>query len=259
MSQPIYFLPNVQRQKVAPDGKPDLTALAQFGLSDIFRDADSVHVSDINSGPESLSGCLIIYQSPKTDLPQVTAFHADRQEWSSAGEGKFYLGWDKTSPPTPDDLVRPEHHGGSLVKLDRYEWMIPVIRRPDGSTSLPSNILLTERREVIHRDYQQLWEETEKAVEWVQAFQEGQTPDKFEAMELAVKGLALNYRIGPFEHDQFGDITSANSLLVLYAMCGFPNFEETGEKKQQGQPADMSSTPGNEDSCQVTDLAGQTC
>lgn len=132
----------------------DQQYLASVGLGDIIDPnlgATAEHV--LQNGPDGKSGMLFYWDDPeRPESSPRLGIHLDEQEWTPAKAsgplkaGRYWLGREKGNPVTPYDLMRKEHYGGGLVKLDDgYEWCVPIAQR------LPCRLTLDEDGRPIKR------------------------------------------------------------------------------------------------------------
>lgn len=163
-------------------------------------------------------------------------------EWQDCG--RYWLGHNPASPPTPAELERDDAVDGHFVRLaDGNDWLVPVARHYDGSTPLPRPIRWHHERgfepgEVVkrHRDLfagaQLVWDALMGADE------SGAYTVNTEYDLLAV-ALGTNYRIGPAEIGALGLLETTNRIDVLRALCDWPAIEELVKKKEgaAGQPS----------------------
>lgn len=118
----------------AGDHPTDLrAALRRVGLETLHDDGLSLERCEVlANGPDGGSGTVIGWGRPNT----LTAYRKDSQEWhrcAPCGDlagGRAWIGWDKSDPPTPENLARKVQLSGERIKLaDGREWLIPIARQ----------------------------------------------------------------------------------------------------------------------------------
>ena len=185
MSSPLYFFPRVHIDRFANGSRPNRKLLADVGLLDSLGDLTDVQaqccLNDITSkGPGGMSGLMMVVNSPAKTRPQTRIVYApDFQTWhhvvgADAVDEKspqLWIGVDKEEPVCASDLQRTRAKpNGYELDIDSPDtWIVPVIRRPDGSTDLPSSMgwdAAGNYAEAIKPQYRQLWDDTAEVVEW---------------------------------------------------------------------------------------------
>lgn len=268
MAQPLYFLPDINRAQVYPGNKLTRSVIEGRGLLDVFSDCLGVNqagVADVaGRGPGGMSGTILHYQSPVTDIPGRIGFYPDEQDWHAVGDGSgYWIGLSKASPPTPNDLRRPVFHAGyQWVLGDGSEWTIPVIRRPDGTTNLPCDMIWDAAGVVqspIKRAYERYWQDSEIVADYV--FQTAGKDGELQvsrALELAVQAIGINYRFGRAEQNILRLVDTTNFADVLFLSVDFPKFSELVQKKTATHDTSITS-PGCEGSAGDTVQVAATC
>lgn len=108
------------------DGKP-ADVLKAIGLEHLARGID-VKQSD---GPNECRGRLFWWQDSKT--AGHFQYMPEKQTWIPSAKcaresGAYWIGFFKDSPPTEEDLRKPDHRSGAFVKLgngDRWSIVSP--------------------------------------------------------------------------------------------------------------------------------------
>ncbi len=275
MSQPLYFLPGVTQQDIAASGDLDRKILIERGIDGVFADVrgklkDCAVCGVPGSGPGGASGVILCYQRPQDDaLPEHLGYYPKAQEWTPHGEDKkLWIGIDPADPPAPEDLLRKMTGRGYPVELaDGHEWFVPVIRRPDDSTELPTRMFRNaagQLEEPVKAAYLAYWEESAEVAEWFFSGETfgGETFSKERAFDLAVRALSIYYRFGHFEQEVLGPIDSENYLTVLGATVDTPKFyaamENEEKKSESDSTADsLNTTPGPPAGSEDTGPAGE--
>lgn len=177
-------------------------------------------------------------------------FAPDRQIWTRIdceGPQAWWIGFDKDSPPGPDDLLRPEAVPGYRVFLgDGRWWSVPIARQFPEGTGLPEIIRMgTGNRLVtsIQPAYLNLFNRCAALAGQYYAqpdsgFEGVRIPWE-ECWSLALDGLAVNYRIGAAEANALALFTRATLQMVVSALIDAPSCDEEHARKHQAtQEAD---------------------
>ncbi|MDA7978184.1 MAG: hypothetical protein MPJ50_05370 [Pirellulales bacterium] len=135
-------------------------------------------------------------------------------------------------------MARPTLHDGYLLPLKGQQWQIPVIRRPDGTTSLPRDMKLDfanpkQATETIAAEYEEIWADTAEAIDWLEGFNHDPptVPPMGPAIHLCVRALGLNYRYGIAEQNLLSLANSQTYPAILSALADFPKFAADAQKK----------------------------
>lgn len=268
MSQPLYFLPNLRGAQIA--SIPLMRGvLKERGLTDIFAD---VHFDQITRceltgrGPDDKSGCILTYQRHDGQVPRRLGFYPQEQTWTPVGDGSLvWFGIDPSEPPTPEDMRRRKQHNGYRLTLgDGAEWTIPVIRRPDGSTELPTDMHWDAAGrfcEPIKPAYEAYWRESAEVAEWFFGNTDLTRLPPVHCVELGIRALSINYRFGVNEQNALRVIDRENYLTLLALTVDMPRAEEilASLKKTSDGPNTLNSGAGLADGCPTTDPAAATC
>ena|GEM_PF-1446564 len=284
MAPPIYFLPHLTRDELAPGEQLNREVLARFGLDAALADCDDVRrdcaMFELSgASPGGLPGCLLMAVPVDGSLPHRVGYYpiekGGRQQWQQmvAGEKPVWVGTDPDQPPTPADLVRRKTVEGYRLDLAGGRWIVPVIRDPLGHSGLPARWTYQGDQvvEKIRDEYQALWDDH---AEIAAKFYEPTGPpgiemDRTAATEACLRVLAVNYRVGRIEQDLLGLVDSETWLTILGASVDLPLFgelfAEVQEKKKRlaesvTPPSASESTatsPGSPDSCPGTDPAAE--
>jgi hypothetical protein len=237
MSQPIYFLPGVRDTQFANVAQAR-AVLAERGLTDVFADVPlekMPHFEPPGRGPGDKAGTLVTYQTVAGDIPPRWGFYPDEQEWSEVND-ELWLGIDTARPPVPDDLKRRKQYGGYSLELgDGNQWTVPVVRRPDGSSELPTSMSWDATgayTEPIKAAYRGIWERVQPVASWLYR-ESDEAILRSEALRICIDVLALNYRFSAAEQRVLSLIDSETYLLILAAAVDLPRASEivSAEKK----------------------------
>lgn len=108
-----------------PGAQSGTQCIEEFGLTDLYADGNPVMMPLI--GPTGEHGVLLNYVKQNPDSDAQTQYFAD---WDWRPIGKYWIGINPKSPPTPADLIRRERVPGfSMDLLDGNSWMFPVYSR----------------------------------------------------------------------------------------------------------------------------------
>jgi hypothetical protein len=269
MSQPLYFLPNL-RAAQCENVALRRAMLKERDLTEVFADVPMVEQSlfDVTGrGPGDKSGCILAYQTPAGDVPTRLGYYPNEQTWTPVGDGSLvWIGIDPSDPPKPADLARRKQYASYGVTCgDGNQWAVPVIRRPDDSTDLPTDMVwdATGRFiEPIKPAYQSFWTEAAEFSAWYYGggYLSGQFPAE-RGVELAIRALSINYRFGRNEQNMLRVVDRDCYEMILSATVDAPNAASyvEAEKKTSGLLSTANTTPGSQDDCQVIDQPAATC
>lgn len=261
MSQPLYFLPGIDRESLGTGGKLSRDVLQARGLATVFADVQAIGVDagagNITHGPDGRSGCILYYVTPDGKIPQNTSYVPQAQTWHAVNEG-LYIGVANDAMPTEADLRRKKMSPWVApigVDMGGAEWTIPVIRRVDGMTSLPTQLLLTEAGELqkpVHPSYRDLWERFKDVADW--ALSESiQLPEAL-LLRRAIDAVSVNYRYGLHEQNvlRFIDSEAWSQILFLAVDKWGADALADAQKKTASTPQDGITTAGSVDSSAIT-------
>jgi len=263
--QPIYYMTKVKTSEYSTQGRANCDKLTKLGLGHLAKEMPEIKfamVDVLHGGPDGKSGSLITYEAQDRKEGERTlkkfGYYEDEQTWEEVDKEKgLWIGFNTKSPPTAMDLARTSSTGGYPVPLSvEGKWNVPVIRRIDGSSDLAHDIKLNPYKEILKKEYLDIWERTGKAFDWLL---EGAASDDFTnemAIILGLDGLALNYRVGPYEQNALGILDSSTWFSVLCCMLDHEQMRLIldAEKKRRDttQALLASSSPGQEDDTPVT-------
>ncbi|MCP4571475.1 MAG: hypothetical protein GY838_03920 [bacterium] len=246
MSQPLYYLPGVTRKQLAPDGNLSRSMLEARGLAETFADVVGINVdcvvSDVTgTGPDGSSGCVLCYQTPAPadELPEKTGFAPEAQTWHKATD-QLWIGLTNDSPPTPEDMRREKQSSGYPWTMgDGNAWTVPILRRPDESTELPTAMILRDDGTIdqpVKAAYRKLWEDAGQVVGYFYGDDPARELDKRFALELAIRAIGRNYRFGRHEQNLLQILDSESYMAACGIIVDTPkclNIEEAEQKKSE--------------------------
>lgn len=270
--QPLYFLPGETLFGTANEGVLSRGVLAKHGIADTFSDVKGpkfadCEVAECESGPGGSSGVILAYKRPDGKAP-AAYYHTSGWTWTQCRDN-LWIGVDGNT--AAEDIQRPRGYDGYKIPLaDMGEFLIPVIRRDDGTTELPRVMGWNESGEFtesIREKYRSLWEETAQVLTWLVEKSPEDEIDTSLAAKMAIRALTINYRFGMLEQRVLQIVDSENYLTILGMTIDIVKINEIAlartedaKKKESPSPGDasMSSTPGHPDTIQDTPQVAAT-
>lgn len=229
----LYFLPGdadrFSRQR-----------LADAGLLGLVRVEGLTERGVRSGGPDGGSGMVIV---PRPELAEGLAatpgYFPAAQIWEQSPDGKYWVGYEREQPPRPLDLGRAEVVDGHAVTLgDGNEWLIPVGRLAMGGTRFEKRLRLGPAGEWVSEvlpAYHELVEQAERIHAFLLAGDGEASMDDAEAIDLAVRLLTLNYRIGRLEASALGLLTTRCVGKVLEAFIDVPSIVQISQAMSDAQ------------------------
>lgn len=273
MYQPLYYLAGRNVQSLETKGRIDAQILREAGLGHLAEEATEIRFNFgevVNNGPDGGAGALFSCEAqakPEGERanPRM-GFHPEEQIWEVANEDQgLWFGQWKEHPPQAVDLLRNSPFGGGLTLsiLGRH-FMIPVVRREDGTTQLPKDLKALPFREIVKPRYAEIWERTGPAFDWIAGGKSESNDFKLEpAFMLALDGLSLNYRVGAIEQNALALIDSGTWFEILCCMLDITSAEKLAAAKKKAQPSepleDANLSTGLTADSQDTSQVGATC
>lgn len=137
MSAIWWYIPTETTKTAVVRDELSRAVLARVGLDrtleDVRRVPDHVIAVDLDRGPDDSRGLLLYPLPTHGDKPAKLGYHADRQTWRQANQGRCWLGWETDSPPTPADLERRLLVPGYQIEdAAGQAWHVPVLRAVDN-------------------------------------------------------------------------------------------------------------------------------
>jgi hypothetical protein len=269
MSQCLYFLPNLRKAQCDNVGLMR-GVLKERGLTDVFADVPQAEmcIAELTGrGPGDKSGLILAYQTPAGDVPRRIGYYPAEQVWTPVGDGSLcWIGIDPSEPPKPEELARRKQYASYDVTCgDGNQWSVPIIRRPDGSTDLPTDMVWDATGkyvEPIKAAYLGYWQESAEFANWCYSDEADNGPFPPEqGLLLAIRALSINYRFGREEQNVLRVIDRNCYLTVLAATVDLPNHNRhrAAEKKTSDCPSEVNITPGSPEGSPVTDQPAATC
>lgn len=267
MAQPLYFLPGLDTSALVVNGKLSRDVLRERGIADVFADVITCPgdggASNISKGPDNRSGCILYYgRGSDGNAPQLSGYHPHGQTWHRINDG-LYIGLANDSPPTPEDMRRKKQIPGIAWELNGADWLIPIIRRYDGSTELPRAMVWGADgaiQEPVRAEYMDRWEKASEIADWLFA---GTWRDEYKGRALAYcveMGLGINYRFGRNEQNLLRVIDVESFLVVLAALVDYHRSMRMvdAQKKRASSLNVASFTHGQQEDLTATSPATAT-
>ena len=270
MSGFLYFVPT-DRDELIKSDKLDHAVLAQYGLgavlSDVHRVPDDCIAIGVQRGPEGRTGVLLAPVTGSGQVPDVSGYYPDSQEWQARGDGAF-IGWCQAI--VPGDLMRKRLYLGYFVIADDGQsWLIPIARSTDESRiTLPAFIQFNGSKPVrkIKKRFEGLWN---IAGEYLQrlAGKESLADSEQWRIEAAAEALGVNYRVGYPELNVLAELEQSplDTQMVEVILKSLVDEQIVLDAKknvtqESSQPPQNGSDtgPGSEASSPVTLQVGES-
>lgn len=278
MAPPTYFFPSVTDKQMVTDGKLDPKFLARHDLLAAFADLGPVAEDFFTplvtaTGPGGHAGMLFMALPASGEKPERLGYYPNLQIWEEVEQNgqTFWVGTDKEEPIRSVDLARKAVIPGYTCELPGGVWSIPVIRNPEGGTTLPKDWRWNgdgEVTEIVQSAYRKLWGEFAGVVDLYFGENADDPAGVFtippaEAMLRCAQVLGVNYRFGRVEQNLMGVIGSTTWSTILNCAIDLLTFWdafEATQKKRGGEdqgPKDESpdTSPGPPDDSPDTGLA----
>ena len=259
MAPPIYFFPKTTKAQLVIDGRLSPEILGRYRLDRTFADVgavadDAVLLELSGPGPGGESGCLFFALSAGGERPVRIDYQPEFQTWRRMAvtpDLYVYLGIDKEHPVTPKDLVRKSLFRGYAIELAGQTWEIPVIRNPEGGSTLPRDWVIEvdgDVTEAVQAQYLELWTEF---VGVVDLFFSADDPspagtfvlDRAEAIRRAIDVLAVNYRFGRLEQNLLRLVNPQTWASILSAAVDLATFWDVYQRVQAEKQGRLKKTP----------------
>lgn len=241
------------------------SVLRERGLLDIFAGVpfEQMPCYELTGrGPGDLSGAMLTYQTPSGEVPPRFGFYPEEQAWTPVGDGSLvWIGLDTGRLPKPEELARRKQFRGYTVECgDGNRWQVPVIRRPDGTTNLPRDMVYDAAgryTEPLKEAYASYWDEIGEFAEWYYGGQDIESYSRERGLQRATRVLSLNYRFGRREQDVLRVIDADCYLTILMCAVDAPAWTDIDEaqKKMNAQRATPNTSPGSPADSPITDPA----
>lgn len=202
--------------------------LASLGLSALIDPIIGASVCGTEYEVGGETGKMIRWDDPMRTDRNATAGVEDKTWWWDY-QRRFAIGWLADAPPTPEDLQRMQHTNDCPMLTsypcrlaDGRVWLVPIARH------LPRQWAQCREtgRPILEAtpQFAWYWEEITDAfgrIESQEITLDNQPPELF---GLAVRALALNYRLCPEVCYATGLLAQESAAAIIGAACEF-SFE----------------------------------
>ena len=144
------------------------------------------------------------------------------KEWWHGLHG-VSIGWDADNPPTPECLMRngrradePQISSFPVTLEDGNTWLVPIARLlPQAWTQGPDGMPMLAPKSA----FAWYWEQTTAMVRRIASGEFAPDNPPQECFELAVRALAMNYRICPEVIYATGLLAAGDAVKIIAAAC----------------------------------------
>jgi len=249
MAPPLYFFPKTTLAEFAPDGRIRRECLRKLGLEETFADvrgAEDCSLQQMDAaGPHGHSGVFLLANPTDGRPPTRFGYYPDFQSWHQ--RDGFVVGLDREQPPAPEDLVRKKVIRGYALELSAGMFEIPVLRDPDGGTLLPRDLRYGDDGGVeqpVKESYRGLWDQFGEVVDWFfDPAGKATLSINAHTLDLCVKALAVNYRVGRVEQDLLGLVDSETWVPILFASIDLVTYRDAFERVCEAKKNRASTGP----------------
>jgi len=234
---PLIYIPG---QPIKTDD-----TLRALGLGAMLDSHVSIMWRDIfGNGPDKGRGQLVSFDCPhKPHTSSPVGMNLETQVWHEAAKanelprGRYWIGWDKLNPPTPEDLSKSNRTPGELVELlDHQLWevavssFVPHRRGIDIETG--EEVRIPQSAFAPYVDQCRFWESF--------FLESGQTAEELTdkvlnlpgGMRFAVDALAMNYRIVPEIADGLELLGDGEVFDIILAATGIATMAGIEREKK---------------------------
>lgn len=206
MSHPFhYFIPGVNPDQWCPGNKLVAAKLREHFLSHLEHLTKPGKVAVAVAAIDGTNGVMFTPNMPDGQFARQVGFDAAGQAWLKPS-GKVWIGWEKSEPPGPNELARPNPIRGYTVADDAgNQWNVPIARSPRNMATLPSDLVWdvetgepTSRRKPA-LDW--LWELSGEVFDYIN--NPVKTADPAWLQKSALKILQVNYAVSALELNAF--------------------------------------------------------
>lgn len=229
----LYFIPTPKHQLA----REDLPEPLQW----IWHDVDGAPWANNplrSPGPGNQQGTIVSLGKDARYLP-------DRQQWQRSFCGQYHVGWNSSSPPTPEQLLRSRPLDGTPYRLgDGNDWLIPILHGP--CITIPRAYGFGPNGERVLQAIPQYAQLLAKSEEWVNVIhgQSESHPSFDDWFDFAAQLVGVNYRVGPEECAALNliQVQAAYMIGVLKVCLGLDALAVERElQKKTATPPDGSA------------------
>lgn len=225
----LIYIPNVPGDVTPNDEK-----LVKVGLSALSQGCATIATP---AGPDGKPG--VVFSWPTSDPRSTMGYLPDSQEWIPAVErdglavGRYWVGFNKLSPPTPADLAwARQMEGGPVVMGDGRLWKIPAAGMLPKDYVLKSNGMPVEE---VQSRFIKFWERSQEWYDWMVGL-DYDKPDiewNAEVWRFIEDALSLNYMLTPEVVSWLRLInTDSRGRAMLAAMGGLQIRDDLESQKK---------------------------
>ena len=277
-----YYLSGITLQDLVQGnprgGKINQDILASVGLRhlhDIKIAGTDAAVTEVRrDGPDGLAGVVLYVRTQREkfnpDLNETWSlkYAPDKQVWSKAVYGDFWIGYDREHIPSEEDLQRSTLISVTHVVTDDTgtNWLVPTARSPQKQFgTLPVSIAFNEHGntvEALQKRFEYLWD---IATTFHDRLIAGEEFDDAQLLDWTIEVLGCNYRIGRSEqrvlHDagvticNYAFFSAVFSVLLGQDVAQIATEEKKTEVSSDPLPSSSNTPLGTEDSNQTIDQA----
>lgn len=222
----LYYLPECPAQTI------DLSEVAKRDGYDhlIGSNCDCVKVT---GGPDGGNGLVVaVHPMNEEGVAAKCGFFADKQSW--AKRGRWWVGFEKDSMPTPADVRRKKMIDGYAVELCGQQWQIPSLHI---KSTLPFTMFEQEDGKMMLSVMPKYEHLAKLGAEWFERIFRGEGYTYEQWAEFAVRLIGINYRLGRAEclHKEWGLLDSSSETLqsVTWAATGMRAVIEENEAQKK--------------------------
>lgn len=261
MSTFLYYIPGPKKWPTKEDAEKNPIDVA--GIRGMLGHA-GMSMCGVIHGPDDKAGCVGCRSLGDKFPRPMTGYYPKRQEWVNCG--KYWLGYDRESPPVAGALLRPEIEqiSGHSVELTSGKYMIPLARIYPEGTALPQAIILgPDGHEWIEQPLEQFigfskraekyWQIMLEAMGDIDEIPENMKMTRQELISFAMEALCFNYYLTGREISLYKMVLSSNADMIVEAVVDGPELlkrmkklDQDGKKKDDRQTLDSSHTSGGE-------------
>jgi len=198
-------------------------------------------IGQINGGPGEQNGFAFSFRG-RTDPNQKQGYFKKHQKWNKFFDGKLWVGYDSVKKPNPEFLKRKNAIPGYKIKLgDGNEWEIPIARRFDIGSLLPTTLYIGSNGKTLQRpidDYLRLskyadmvYSDFEIEYKIVEGTELDFKVTDFDILyEIATECLSTNYNIGRYEISCLGLLQTNFMQDICNSLIDMPFISEAIEE-----------------------------